>query len=211
MKNQTILSGVVAIAMGLFAAHANAEGFLGKNYVSLDGTHEEVSVRGVPAHLDAWSATLGLNYVLLPDNGSFGVDFVGAISWGEDAEDFLDVSQHSIGAGLKLHRALADNLRGFVGAGLGYSWIDDGGYEDDTYGIVASVGLEYVLAEKWVITPSASYSDRPDYHAASQWTYSLEVAYWITESISVAGEYSYVDARHGVSSDLYSLGARYRF
>lgn len=204
LKTFALLSCLLA---GSISHTLHSQGLLGERHISLsyvDTSDDLISGQG-----------FGIVYNQhLFDDSQFGYDLNIGAGYAELDDDFGigDVDGQEIDLGLVIYPLEEMELRPYISAGIGYGEASLLGETDGSFKFNASIGGEWRLSERFLVTPYFQYLDYTDIDDGDQYEFGLNGDVWLNKVMAIGLGY----ARTSTTSidgdyDLETISATLRF
>ena len=193
-----------SIAQTESAPVATSAGLLGQRYVAAHGLTEEFRDAG---GLDnAFGGGLSANVPL-----SANLDLGFGYGYERLSDAGIKYREHVISASLTPYVTVAENLKLFADATVGFGWAKTrvGTFSDsDNDGIWAlGAGAELALGARTALTGRVAYNDVFDNTTDSSWSFTVGVNHWFTEKVAGVAGITFVES----DSIVYQVGVAFRF
>lgn len=184
-------------------AEINKSGLIGSRYTQVE--YNYANYRGWGAD-DAHGFAVSYNQ---PLNQNFDV----ALNYDWARADFagLHVIEQQAEVALTAYTTLEWG-RPYATVGAGWVWdrANPGSFNDDSFAYRVGVGMEFLPAPKFAVTPFVNFQRATSYDS-DEVELGAKVSYELMQSWSLDARAQWVEARHSSDYAEYAIGASYRF
>lgn len=208
-KKMTLAAGLLVAAAGYAqttatSSSSNPHGLLGTRYAELNFGVQDVKF--IRDH--AYGVGASVNTPVVP--GAFDAGLTYAYNW---IRGPVRAHANTFG-GYGIFYVPAGGVKPFVGAGVGWQWLDTRGFSSEDQGVWgATAGVEIPLG-RFTLTPRVAYADdfENSVNSSQEWRWSAEGNYALNQSTAVFASLGRSDvARSPARSWDYGLGVRVKF
>ncbi len=182
----------------------SSAGLLGQRYVAISGLTEDF--RNAGGLDNAFGGSIGAN---LPLTANLDLGF--GYGYERLSDSGLKYREHAISASLTPFVTVAENVKLFADATVGYAWAKArgfGGNASDDDGIWSlGAGAELGLGARTALTGRVSYNDAFDGNSDGSWAFTVGVNHWFTEKVAGLAGVTFVED----DSIVYQVGVAFRF
>ncbi len=183
---------------------ATSAGLLGQRYAAASFIVEDF--RNAGGLDNAFGGSIGAN---LPLSANLDLGF--GYGYERLSDGGVKYREHAISASLTPFVNVAENVKVFADATVGYAWAKArgfGGSASDDDGLWSlGVGAELALGARTALTGRVAYNDAFDSGSDGSWAFTAGVNHWFTEKVAGIAGVTFVES----DAIIYQVGVAFRF